>query len=121
MLGSEPQIYFYAHRHSASGYINMYDLVEAHPNASQMQESLLRDIQAVRPEYLVRVRVPLSWGNWSVTDASSLVQLDEFVRQFYEVDGFVALFPDHADYTWGPEAAGKTNSTGETITIMKRK
>jgi 4-amino-4-deoxy-L-arabinose transferase-like glycosyltransferase len=120
VMGSEPQIYFYAHRHSASGYINMYDLVEAQPYASQMQESLLRDIQTVRPEYLIRVKVPLSWGPWSVDDESSLIKLDEYARKFYEVDGFVALFPDHADYTWGPEAAGKTSATGEYIIVMKR-
>jgi hypothetical protein len=121
VLGSEPQIYFYAHRHSASGYINMYDLVESHPYAQQMQETLLRDIQTVRPEYLIRVRIPLSWGFWSGEDTSSLVKLDEFAREFYTVDGAVALFADHTEYTWGPEAAGKVVPTGEMIIVMKRK
>jgi hypothetical protein len=121
VLGSEPQIYFYAHRHSASGYINMYDLVESHPYARQMQETLLRDIQTVRPEYLVRVRIPLSWGFWSAEDTSSLVQLDEFAREFYQVDGLVALFKDHTEYTWGPEASEKVVPAGETILVMKRK
>ena len=37
VMGSEPQIYFYAHRHSSTGYINMYDLTQTHPYASQMQ------------------------------------------------------------------------------------
>jgi hypothetical protein len=121
VMGSEPEIYFYAHRHSASGYINMYDLVESHPYARQMQETLLRDIETVRPEYLIRVRIPLSWGHWSAGDTSSLVQLDEYTRQCYTDDGLVALFPDHTEYTWGPEAAGKATPDGETILVMKRK
>lgn len=28
VFGSEPEIYFYAHRHSASGYIYVYSLME---------------------------------------------------------------------------------------------
>jgi hypothetical protein len=34
VIGSEPQIYFYAHRHSASGFIYMYDLVQLHRYAA---------------------------------------------------------------------------------------
>ena len=38
VLGSEPQIYFYSHRHSATGYIYTYGLMEpqkyAQPNAT---------------------------------------------------------------------------------------
>jgi hypothetical protein len=121
VMGSEPQIYFYAHRHSASGHINMYDLVEAHPYAGQMQETLLRDIRTVRPEFLVRVRIPLSWGNWSGGDTSGLLKLDEYVRENYKVDGVVALFPDHTEYTWGPQSAAKAPPAGEMIIVMKRK
>ena len=38
VLGSEPQIYFYSHRHSATGYIYTYGLMEPQKYAQQMQQ-----------------------------------------------------------------------------------
>ena len=35
VLGSEPQILFYAHRRSATGYVYMYGLMEAQPYAAR--------------------------------------------------------------------------------------
>src|SRR5882672_3782864 len=40
VLGSEPQIYFYARRHSATGYIYIYGLMEPQPFALQMQHEM---------------------------------------------------------------------------------
>jgi hypothetical protein len=61
ILGSEPEIYFYAHRHSATGYIYMYGLMEPQPYALRMQEELIRDLETRRPEYIVDVDVSTSW------------------------------------------------------------
>lgn len=61
ILGSEPEIYFYAHRHSATGYIYMYGLMEAQPYALRMQEGLIHDVEASRPAYIVDVDVSTSW------------------------------------------------------------
>jgi 4-amino-4-deoxy-L-arabinose transferase-like glycosyltransferase len=61
ILGSEPEIYFYAHRHSATGYIYMYGLMEPQPYALRMQEELIRDLETNRPQYIVDVDVPTSW------------------------------------------------------------
>src|SRR5439155_730372 len=41
VLGSEPQIYFYAHRHSATGYIYTYGLLEPQKYAHQIQAEIL--------------------------------------------------------------------------------
>jgi 4-amino-4-deoxy-L-arabinose transferase-like glycosyltransferase len=61
ILGSEPEIYFYAHRHSATGYIYMYGLMEPQPYALRMQEELIHDLETSRPEYIVDVDVSTSW------------------------------------------------------------
>jgi 4-amino-4-deoxy-L-arabinose transferase-like glycosyltransferase len=61
ILGSEPEIYFYSHRHSATGYIYMYGLMEPQPYALRMQQELIRDLEATRPAYIVDVDVPTSW------------------------------------------------------------
>ncbi len=61
VLGSEPEIYFYARRHSATGYIYMYPLREAHSYAVKMQEDMIHTIESSRPEYIVFVTPDKSW------------------------------------------------------------
>jgi hypothetical protein len=50
VLGSEPEIYFYSRRRSATGYIYMYPLMETHPYAAQMQQELINEIEAGKPQ-----------------------------------------------------------------------
>src|SRR5205814_4228910 len=55
VLGSEPEIYFYSHRHSATGYIYTYGLMEPQKYAHHMQEEMIREIQGARPKYLISI------------------------------------------------------------------
>jgi 4-amino-4-deoxy-L-arabinose transferase-like glycosyltransferase len=85
VLGSEPEIYFYAHRHSATPYIYMYGLMEPQPYALKMQNDVIRDIETVRPEYIVDVD---SAKSWLVRDNSARRILDwwgEYQTQCYEL------------------------------------
>jgi hypothetical protein len=61
VLGSEPQIYFYARRHSATGYIYAYPLMEPHQFAGRMQEEMVREIETAHPKYVVFVSIDTSW------------------------------------------------------------
>jgi hypothetical protein len=61
VLGSEPEIYFYSRRRSATGYIYMYPLMEAQPYAEQMQREMITQIDSEKPEYVVYVDEPRSW------------------------------------------------------------
>jgi hypothetical protein len=61
VVGSEPEIYFHADRHSATGYIYTYPLVEMQPYAKKMQEEMIGEIERTRPEYVVYVHDKLSW------------------------------------------------------------
>jgi hypothetical protein len=61
VLGSEPEIYFYSHRRSATGFIYAYPLMETHPYALKLQEQMIEEIQTARPEFMVFVKEPLSW------------------------------------------------------------
>jgi 4-amino-4-deoxy-L-arabinose transferase-like glycosyltransferase len=61
VLGSEPQIYFYSRRTSATGFIYMYPLMEQQPFAAVMQRDMILEIEESQPKYLVFVRVPTSW------------------------------------------------------------
>jgi hypothetical protein len=61
VLGSEPEIYFYSHRRSATGYIYMYPLMETHPYAAQMQKDMIARIEQTNPEYVIFVVDRMSW------------------------------------------------------------
>lgn len=61
VIGSEPQVYFYSGRRSATGHIYTYALMEQHPYAAQMQAEMIREIEAAQPHYVVYVNNPLSW------------------------------------------------------------
>jgi hypothetical protein len=61
VLGSEPEIYFYSHRRSATGYIYMYPLMETHPYAAQMQQELITQIDTNNPDYIVYLDFRNSW------------------------------------------------------------
>ena len=61
VFGSEPEIYFYAGRHSATGYIYTYPLMEPQPNALRMQWEMIHQVEFTKPDYLVLVTCDLSW------------------------------------------------------------
>jgi 4-amino-4-deoxy-L-arabinose transferase-like glycosyltransferase len=62
VIGSEPEIYFLARRHSATGYIYTYPLMEPQPFALKMQEEMIREIEAATPQFIVYVQGDTSWG-----------------------------------------------------------
>lgn len=49
VLGSKPEIYFYSHRHSATGYIYTYALMEARRYARKMRAQMIQEIEKSRP------------------------------------------------------------------------
>jgi hypothetical protein len=70
ILGSEPEIYFYSHRHSASGYIYMYGMMEDQPFALKMQADMIEQVESARPRFMVYVGSEHSWG-WAMRDAKT--------------------------------------------------
>ena len=56
-LGSEPEIYFYSHRHSATGYIYTYGLMEPQKYAHQMQQEMIHEIERASPKDLMSVGI----------------------------------------------------------------
>jgi hypothetical protein len=54
VIGSEPEIYFYSHRHSATPYLYIEPMVEPQPFALSMQNDMVHDLEQAAPEYMVR-------------------------------------------------------------------
>jgi hypothetical protein len=85
VLGSEPEIYFYARRHSATGYIYTYPLMELHKYASKMQDEMIREIETARPDYLVFVKVDESWLMREQSDRKILDWYDQYSKTNYDL------------------------------------
>jgi len=94
VLGSEPEIYFYAHRQSATGYLYMYSLIVRQKYTERMQKEFVREVETNRPEYLVYVDVADSWGEdrEHAPQASELLAwMREYAHDHYVVDGVAEL------------------------------
>ena len=121
MLGSEPQIYFYSNRHSATGYIYTYGLMEAHRYATQMQEEMIREIEQARPKFLISVVMPDSWLQRSESEKLIFNWATEYTTQNYTVAGFVNMVaPDKTDYYFG-SVPQSVPQLGKYVLIYERK
>ena len=105
VLGSEPQIYFYAHRRSVTGHVYMYPMMEYHALAPGMQEEMIRDIERSRPAWIVWVRVPMSWTVRPNSHRKILTWADRYCRRYYRLEGLVDIVAaDRTAYYWGQQA-----------------
>jgi 4-amino-4-deoxy-L-arabinose transferase-like glycosyltransferase len=85
VFGSEPEIYFYSHRHSATPYIYMYGLMEPQPYALKMQNDVIHDIETTRPEYIVDVDTTMSWLVREKSSTRIFEWWDAYQTQHYDL------------------------------------
>jgi hypothetical protein len=101
VLGSEPEIYFYSHRHSATGYIYTYGLMEPQKYAQQMQQEMIREIEGARPKYLVSVAIGYSWLRRPDSEQAIFTWVNEYTTKNYAAAAFVNIKPTETDYYFG--------------------
>ena len=118
VVGSEPQIYFYAQRHSATGYIYTYGLMEPQPYAAQMQEEMIDEIEAGHPEYLVWVRLPASWLPHADSNLSIIQWVQKYVTSRCQLVGAVDMTGEKSAYYWDDEA--RAHEATSAILVFKR-
>jgi len=121
VIGSEPEICFYARRKSASGYIYMYDLVQPHQYASAMQREAMDQITAAKPLFLVLVNVPQSWVAFANSDQTFFDWANGYSVADYNVEGLIKIFPDHTDVEWGQGQPRQEIGTQNFILVLRRK
>jgi hypothetical protein len=122
VIGSEPEIYFYANRHSATGYIYMYPLMEPQPFATRMQDELIREVEAAHPAMIVFVASRTSWAPRPGSDRRVLEWADRYLKQCYDVVGVTERLPDGTSEShWDAEAAGHQPRSGNVVYTLKRR
>jgi 4-amino-4-deoxy-L-arabinose transferase-like glycosyltransferase len=90
VLGSEAEIYFYARRQAATGYLFTYGLMETHRYAERSQGEMIGEILASRPEYIVFAGVPTSWLARPNSSQAIFYWLKDYLQQ-YETVGAVEI------------------------------
>lgn len=105
ILGSEPQIFFLARRRSATGYIYTYPLMEPHRYAASMHEQMIQEIESAKPEFVLAVKVPLSWLGRPESDTRILEWWAGSYRTNYVLVGVAVMKPPaETEYYWDQAA-----------------
>ena len=121
VFGSEPQIYFYSHRHSATGYIYTYPLMEPQTYARQMQSAMIHEIELAKPKYLISVTVDTSWLHSPRSENRIFEWAQRYIADNYVPVGFVNMIaPDRVEYYFD-DIPQQVPELGEFIFIYRRK
>ena len=122
IMGSEPQLYFYTNRKSATGYLYVYGLMEPQNYAHTMQAEMIREIEETRPKYAVIVDIPLSWLRRPDSDVTIFKWAEVYFKMKYRIAGFVDIFPGgHSKAYWDDEARRNRPTSRFNIFVLERK
>jgi hypothetical protein len=121
VIGSEPQLYFYSNRKSATGYIYAYGLMEPQDYASKMQRDMISEIEKARPRYAVIVNVPTSWLRRANSDMAIFKWAEMYFSTNYRVAGFVDIIPGgHYQARWDDEARRFSPKSQFNVYVLER-
>jgi hypothetical protein len=120
VLGSEPEIYFYAHRHSATGYIYTYGLMEPQKYALKMQKEMIAEIEAAQPEFLVFADMNVSWLIRPDSNPLIFMWAKDYMQQYYDLVG-IADISANTQFRWGAEAQFYHPRSAYKMMVLRRK
>jgi hypothetical protein len=125
VIGSEPQIYFYSNRRSATRYIYTYPITEPHKYSVEMKNEMLDDVKSARPKIIVMVRNSYSWfTSPGPLEAFKDInrRVDSYTREFYDLAGMIDMRWDGPTvYRWNEDVAGYQPVSDFWIAVFIRK
>ncbi len=122
VLGSEPQVYFYADRLSASGHIYMYGLMEPQPYAAQMQQEMIGEIERNAPRFLVYVPANESWLKRPGSEGLVFDWMAKYIKNEFNLVGVAEIVSlDTTRYYWDDEARTHSSRASPSLLVYKRK
>lgn len=122
VLGSEPQIYLYTNRKSASPHIYMYPLMEVHPYALRMQHELADEIERARPEWIVTEMNNAGWQWEPKSEGWIFDWIEKTLQRDYEVEGVIDVMSlTDTNYVWGAAARDYERRSNLTLGVYRRK
>lgn len=121
ILGSEPEIYFYANRKSSTGYIYTYSLMEQQKYSQRMQDEMIDEINSAHPKYVVFVGISTSW--LPRNSKEKIIQwTDRYLRECYETVGIADIqSPAPTRFVWDAEVLGYHPLSKDLVYTLKSK
>ena len=120
VLGSEPQIYFYSDRKSATRHLYMYPLMEKHTYARQMQAEMMQEIEGAQPTFVVVANLS---GSWASPELPPMLQdwAQDYLNSEYEISGVVDILShEETVYKWDQQASNYIPRSKYFLMIYKR-
>ena len=106
VFGSEPQIFFYSKRHSATGYIYVYSLMEKHDFSLVMQKEMIREVMSSTPKFIIVVKIATSWLMRPDSEQYIFGWLNGYIRDNYRLAGVADISAETTVYKWYGDAQG---------------
>jgi len=121
VFGSEPQIYFYAKRHSATGYIYTYNLMESHEYSLIMQKEMIKEIESLKPKFIVAVNIDTSWLIRQESEKYIFGWFNDFIREYYSLVGVADIIsPDKTVYRWKDDVKNYNVQSGYHLLVFEK-
>lgn len=122
VFGSEPQIYFYSQRKSATSYIYMYDLVYNHQFVKEMQTEMMQQIEKAHPKYIVYVSCPFSWLAKPKVSDTVFSWINRYINKnkYTRVGVVDYLFPKPSIYSWNSDAQNYKIQSDKFMLVLRR-
>jgi hypothetical protein len=121
ILGSEPQIFFYSDRRSATKHIVVYPLMLKHRYVTKMQQEMIGEIESARPKYLIFVSISTSWMINPDSDKTIFTWFDRYQQKYYKRMGVIDLISEeNTVYRWGQEALEYSPQSKFWIEVFER-
>lgn len=122
ILGSEPEIYFLSHRHSATGYIYTYAQMEPQPFALTMQKEMMGDIVSNRPQFVVFADNIMSWNRRDDSNPTIFNWWDSYKTNYTLVGMADVISRTNTIYVFGTNYIARyPEAHGSALEIFERK
>jgi hypothetical protein len=122
VIGSEPEIYFYAGRSAGTGYIYLYSLLENQPYAEKMQNEYLQELVASDPKFVVIVHDVASWMSEGSSIDAFMGKANRFLSEHYTQVGVVDIHRNEpSQFVWGRGAALYHNKSSTYMLVLMKK
>lgn len=136
VIGSEPQVYFYAKRRAATGFVYTYEMMKDHPHVHDFQTTMMKEIEDAKPKMILYVYVSASWFATPLKNMDPYIfdQSHKYISEDYEQAGIINIVGGRKEgvYCWedpskpGNECAAPVKPGGSPwdalwLAVYKRK
>lgn len=122
VLGSEPEIYFYARRHSATSFLYVEPLVEPQPFALHMQDDMIGELEHNSPAYVVRFPIVETLNLGAQSPARIYQWWADYGPSHYQLVGIADILDDgNSVYRWDAAATTYQPQSLYHLAVYRRK